>query len=329
MVKKLSTRKLDKTSLHIYQDEDPQIRFGLCCINNKLREQKIYCSRTTIRRTYTVEKAKSLALQNLHDLKYMIKWNTKHHIHHYRMSSDMFPHINDPEVENYTIDDFKPLLYDIGKYCKKVNQRITFHPSQFNQIGANKQSVFESTLQDLQHHADILDAMHLNDESIICIHGGGTYGDKESTIERWISQFKTLPNSIKRRIAIENCELQYNIEDCIYIANKCDIPVIFDIHHFNCYNEKYNLNWNAEKYIPYVLDTWKERTPVFHISDQKKSAKLGAHHDFVKEIPDFFLNIPVLYKKSVDIEIEAKAKEAAIFKLYETHSELLNTIIKY
>lgn len=329
MVKKLFTYTLDKKYITIYHDDTPDIRLGLCCINNTLRKQNIFCSRTMIRKNYTVEKAKNLALQNLKDLKFLIKWNSKHNIHHFRISSDIFPHMNDLEVENYTIDEFKEILKEIGDLCKKYDQRITMHPSQYNQIGTPNKNVFKSTILDLQHHTDILDAMGLDYNSIICIHGGGTYNNKQETIKRWIKQFETLSQSIKNRIAIENCEFQYNIEDCIYIANKCNIPVIFDIHHFNCYNKKYNLQWKPDKYIPYVLDTWGKRRMVAHISDQKEDAKLGAHHDFVESLPDCFLNIPTKYQCSIDIEIEAKAKEAAIFRLYEKYKSLLGKIIRY
>lgn len=332
-IKKLKTRKFPRKELTFYNyTENPaNIRFGLCCINNELRQKNIFCSRGMIRRTYSSERAISLATQNLKDLQYLLEWNNKKGIHHYRMSSDMFPHINDPELTNdtYTLEPFKEQLKKIGDYAKKTNQRITMHPSQFNQIGANTKKVLESTIIDLQHHCDILDYMGMDNNAIICIHGGGTYNDKENTIRRWIEQYDDLPKSIKKRVALENCELQYNIEDCIYIANECDIPIIFDIHHFNCYNQKYNLKWDANDYIPYVIDSWKDRRMVAHISDQKEGAKLGAHHDFVDTIPDCFLDIPDIYGVGVDIEIEAKAKEKAIFKLYNKYSDLLGNKIDY
>ena len=109
----------------------------------------------------------------------------------------------------------------------------------------------------------------------------------------------------------------------------CKIPVIFDIHHFNCYNQKYNLEWKGEDYIPYVIDSWFDRRMVAHISDQKEDARLGAHHDYVESIPDFFMNIPDVYGVGVDIEIEAKAKEEAIFKLYSKYKEHLGKKIDY
>lgn len=41
------------------------VRLGLCCLNSKLRKDRIFCSRTIIRSNFTVEKAKKLALQNI------------------------------------------------------------------------------------------------------------------------------------------------------------------------------------------------------------------------------------------------------------------------
>jgi hypothetical protein len=37
---------------------------GYCCINQELRKQKVYTSRSLIRRTFSMEKASNLALQN-------------------------------------------------------------------------------------------------------------------------------------------------------------------------------------------------------------------------------------------------------------------------
>lgn len=329
-LKDLKTRKLkDKVWIIRHLENDPNVRFGLCCINNHLRDSDIFCSRTTIRKNFTIEKAKKLASKNLEDLMTILKWNTEYGIHHYRLSSDMFPHMNDKETEKYSIDDFKDKLAELGKYARYSNQRITMHPGQYNQIGSKSKSVFDATCDDLKHHADILDSMGMDNESILCIHGGGVYNDKENTIRRWIEQFSELPNNVKSRIAIENCELNYNVEDCLYIAEECKIPVIFDVHHFNCYNQKYDLDWNAEDYIPYVIDSWEERRMVAHISDQKEDSRLGAHHDYVRTIPKYLMNIPETFGVGVDIEIEAKAKEKAIFRLYDRYRNHLGKNIDY
>jgi hypothetical protein len=42
----------------------------------------------------------------------------------------------------------------------------------------------------------------------------------------------------------------------------------------------------------------------------------------VEEIPKYLLDIPILYDRCIDIDIEAKAKEKAILKLYDKYSNI-------
>lgn len=278
------------------QDTDPVVHLGLCCINNELRKRNIFCSRTLISRYYTKEKAATLASANLKDLVTLLEWNAANNIHLYRLSSDMFPRITDNTLDisdRLNVCDFAGLLHEAGKVARATNQRITMHPGQYNQIGAKDPNVFEKTVEDLTVHAEILDCMGMDNEAILTIHGGGVYGDKESTIRRWIDQFDDLPRPVKNRIAIENCERQYSIEDCLEIADACKIPVIFDSHHFDCYNQINGTDFVASHYIPHVLETWWDRTMVTHISEQKQGARIGAHSDFIETIPDYFLSVQI------------------------------------
>ena len=316
--------KRRSTCVICQSDENPAtLRLGLCCINNTLRQKNIFCSRSLISRTYTLEKAKDLVDKNLKDLMTILEWNIEHNISHYRLSSDMFPRITDQTIslENrLKICDYKEVLYNIGEYAKKTNHRITMHPGQYNQVGAVEQKVLDRTIEDLSIHAEILDYMGMDENAILIVHGGGTYGNKENTTRRWIEQFDDLPSPVKKRLVIENCERQYNVEDVLYISEEAKIPVIFDAHHFNCYNQIYDTDLIAEEYIPFVLESWRLRRAVVHISEQKEDARIGAHSDFIEEIPDYFLTIPEKYGVGVDIEVEAKAKENAIFKLYKKYN---------
>ena len=137
------------------------INLGLCCINNTLRKNNIFNSRTCIRRTYSVEKAKELALKNVRDLIPMIEWNNQNNIKCFRLTSNLFPHFTDSEVESYTIDFAKPDLKIAGDLAKKYGMRILMHPGQFNQVGAKNPKVFQKTIDQLSHLAEILDAMEL------------------------------------------------------------------------------------------------------------------------------------------------------------------------
>ena len=299
------------------------VQLGLCCLNTKLRKDRIFCSRTVIRANFTVEKAQKLALQNIADIEKLCEWNYQHNIFVLRLSSDIFPHFTDDKVERYDISFAMDALRKAGEAAKKYKQRINFHPGQYNQIGAAKEEVFTKTCEDLKMHADILDAMGVGVDGILCIHGGGVYGNKKRTMERWVEQFEKLPENVKPRICIENCERCYSVEDCLFIAKQCNIPIILDSHHFDCFNllsrKKYPIN--IDDVLPDILEGWRRRgmTPLFHIAEQRPGGRVGAHSDFVEMIPGYMLSIPEKFGMSVDIEVEAKMKEQAIMHLYKKY----------
>ena len=299
-------------------EDEYSIRLGLCCLNTELRKKRIFCSRTTPRSHFTVERAKSLALQNLADADTMMRWNRKHGISHFRLSSDIFPHYTDTETESYDMSFADDALRSLGDCASKCMQRITMHPGQFNQIGAVSRDVFDKTVADLSMHADILDRMGTDpQESILCIHGGGLYGDKESTLHRWVRQFDEMPTKVKRRIAIECCEKCYSVKDCLQLAEECKIPMILDTHHDTCYrmlHKDHDLE-PVEAYLPEIVETWRGVSPVFHVSEQRSDARVGAHSDYIENIPEYLLSLPDEIRMDIAIEVEAKEKEKAIFQL--------------
>ena len=159
-------------------------------------------------------------------------------------------------------------------------------------------------------------------DSVMVVHGGGMYGDKEKTKIRWCEQFQELPENVKKRLVLENCEKSFSIKDCLEVSNRINIPIVFDTHHFECYkllhpDEDFE---DASVYIPLILETWKKRgiKPKFHVSEQG-SGRCGHHSDYINEIPEYLLEIPQKYGIQIDIMIEAKCKELAILKLYQKY----------
>ena len=73
------------------------------------------------------------------------------------------------------------------------------------------QRAYEQTLKDLDYHATVFDLMKMGKDSVMVIHGGGVYKDKEGTLQRWCENYRKLSEKIKDRLVLENCEKSYSI----------------------------------------------------------------------------------------------------------------------
>jgi UV DNA damage endonuclease len=306
------------------------IQLGLCCINTILRNQKppVFCSRKMVIKSIEnkgIDELKSKITQNLRDVLTMMDWNEANGIKLFRLSSELFPHKSNPKVEDYDFDFAVDLLREIGDRSRRYNQRLTFHPGQYNVVGTPNKKCFEQTIADLKYHADVLDLMGLDQNSIMVVHGGGIYGNKSETKQRWCDQFQLLPENVKRRLVIENCEKCFSVEDCLDISERVNIPMVFDTHHYECYKKLHPTEdlLDAEHYIPRILSTWFKRQikPKFHISEQGEG-RVGHHSDYIETIPEYLLEIPRRYGVAIDIMVEAKQKEQAIMRLYNKYPYL-------
>ena len=354
-------------------------RLGYACINMSLKEHKICCNRTCRLATainqgvqtgypqgsleYSISIYRFLTTYGRNNLTAMFKiisWSRKHGIYFYRMSSDMFPHICNPRIQEHMLPEHwkvfteltfaRDIIDQIGKYAQKYQIRLTMHPGHFNQLGSPNDQVVANTVTDLTWHTRLLDMLsegaerynaHLTSKDlptqenilkhgILCVHGGGTYGNKAETIKRWKTTFKTLPINVQRRLALENDERGYNVQDLLPICQELSIPLIFDFHHYNCWSY-YHKNGEDQEAIsvllPQILQTWSIRNmiPKFHLSDQNEDKKVGAHHDYVESIPKELLEL-IDQDYTFDIMIEAKQKDLAVLKLYNKYCHIFHSI---
>ena len=315
--------------------KEQPIQLGLCCLNMTLRSQNpsIFCSRKMIIRTIRqkgIIVLKQKIIENLHDLYKLIMWNESHGIRVLRISSGLFPHYSNPRVVDYDMEFADKLLKKIGEVARNLGHRLTFHPGQYNVVGTPNEKTFQQTIRNLSYHAEVLDRMDMGSDSVMVVHGGGMYGDKEETKKRWCKNYMRLPKAIRKRLVLENCEKCFSIKDCLDVAAIINIPIVFDTHHYECYKLMHPTEdfKPAGEYISDILKTWKNRgiKPKFHVSEQG-TGRCGHHSDYIDIIPDYLLEIPEKYNVNIDIMIEAKKKELAIFELYKTYP-FFNCLIK-
>jgi UV DNA damage endonuclease len=292
-----------------------------------------------IRKNFTLSLAQERALQNIEDIIPILDWNIEHKIYCFRLTSELFPRYTDPDITSYDKEFAREALLKVGNYARSHHQRILCHPSQFNVVGTPNPDIFVNTCRQLNHEAEILDMMGIDSNGILIVHMGGVYGDKTATIQRWIQQFHQLPANVKARLAIENCEHNCSVLDALQIAEGCGIPMVFDIFHYACYTYLHpkEASIDIASIFRRILQTWGTRVPIMHISEQavdwdkvnqsggwisKEQPKVGAHSDYIREIPIWFLDLLLAHNVNVDLEVEAKAKEAAILKLYELYPQI-------
>lgn len=291
------------------------VRFGYCCINLTLNDLSV--NRGMIRRTFDKkgkEYAGELAEKNIKDLIEIIKWNYQHGIQLYRMSSSMFPWMTMYRFEDLpNYETIKNLLKGAGALAKKYGQRLTFHPGQFNILTSAKENVVQNSIDDLSQHANIMDLMGLpqTHEAPINIHTGGVYGEKEKAIERFINNFDRLPDNVKSRLVLENDDKpnQYGVKDIYGIYQVIGTPITFDYHHHFCHQDP----MPEEEAISMASETWPAGIrQLCHYSSAKKifednSVIIRSHADYIYNKINF-------YGLELDIELEAKAKELALFR---------------
>ncbi|GAA5936287.1 uncharacterized protein JCM15063_002770 [Sporobolomyces koalae] len=295
-------------------------RLGYACLNTVLRFLKppVFCSRTCRIDTIKNEEKgmpylKELGRQNMSDLNQIIKWNAAHNIHFMRMSSEMFPFAGHAEY-GYSLEYAEKELKEAGDTAKRLGVRLTTHPGQFNQLGSPRRPVVENTFRDLEYHCNMMDRMGLDQDSVMIIHGGGTYNDKPATIERFKKVYQELPQGVKDRLVLENDEMCFSVDDLLPICEELNVPLVLDYHHDWIYPSSQPLS----DLMPRILATWTRKgiRPKFHLSEPRRGAQTlmerRAHADRCQ-------NLPSPLPDDIDLMIEAKDKEQAVFHLYRRY----------
>lgn len=262
---------------------------------------------------YPYDKLYEIIDSNLDNLEKTLNYNIKNNIHFYRLTSKLIPLATHNKVSYDYITFFKDKFNHIGNIIKESNMRVDTHPDQYAVLNSVYTPVVDNTKEILEYHYKILNAFNIKDKLILLHIGGSQFGKKKS-ITRFINNFKSLPDYIKESLAIENDDKIFNIKDTIDLSKKLNIPVVLDYHHFLCNND----NEKIEDVIGEVINSWHNKTPKMHFSSPKSKLKreFRSHHDYIDS--DTFISFIEKIKfidKDIDIMIEAKAKDDALFRL--------------
>lgn len=290
----------------------PGLRLGYACVNQTLGETG-RADRTCRLANATPARLEELSRANLDGLRCLLAWNAERGIRVFRMSSDLIPLASHPEAQWAWREILADRLREIGRYARDHGLRLSMHPGEYTVLNSPKPHVVANAMEELRYHADLMDLIGLGPSSKIVLHVGGIYGDKPRAKRQLGDAFADLPDNVQARLVLENDERSYGADDVLGLCESLGVPMIFDdLHH-----RAYAGDPPSRALLADVLATWEDDThgrAKLHFSSQRPGARPGAHADGA-DAREFRRFVETLPATDVDVMLEAKAKERALFQL--------------
>lgn len=258
----------------------------------------------------------------------------RHQVRMYRMSSDIAPYATHPDMPQFhtMVQDSAAELQAFGAKAKRLDIRLSFHPSQFVVLNSPDPKLVKKSIWDLASQAEMLDLMELGPEAVLVIHVGGTYGDRQASAARWVETWKTLPEPVRRRLVLEHDDIRFSAADVLWIHEHTGVRLVFDYQHFWCLNPE---GLELRSTVEAILRTWPENEqPKIHFSsprtelrqvkrkDRKTRKSMVAnvapvwtgHADFCNPF-EFATFMRAVDGLEFDVMLEAKVKDLALIRL--------------
>ena len=283
-------------------------------------------------REAAVRKLESISRANLHNTLRLLRHNAASDIKVYRLTSKLIPLATHPDLQDW--DPFAALVdafEEVGSFVKKHGIRVSFHPDHFTVLSTPRPEVLASSIRDLQHHTRMLKALDLPATAKNNIHIGGAYGDKPSAAIRFHENFSGLPLELRERITLENDDKTFNAPETLAVCQRLGLPMVLDIHH-QWVNNEGELPWELWEEIQKTWESPLAMTdvipgehlpPKIHVSSPRSPTDPRSHAQGVEPAPLLaFLRRIAGSTPAVDVMIEAKAKDGALFELMEAMKEL-------
>lgn len=232
----------------------------------------------------SIDEISETYIQNLRDLRSTVEWNEENGIKFYRMSNHLIYPISKINRQEEALE----ILNDTGNFCREKGHRLSFHCSHYAVLCSPKDFVRRKAREEIESQSLFFDHLgysptHWNK---INIHIGGSYGNRESTISKWISEWEKLSDRAKSRLVVENDD-KASLYSVKYLHEnlhiRTGIPITFDSFHHNfCHDDL-----TKEEAAVLASSTWKDSPPCFHFASSRtineNNGPSTAHADWVYE----------------------------------------------
>jgi len=265
-----------------------------------------------------LRKLTRIAASNLQNSLRVLRHAVGEGIHVYRFTSKIIPLLGHAYTEDWDFwTKLGPEFKEVGAFIKDKGLRVSFHPDHFTLLNSKSQQVVENSIADLKRHVKMFELMELDDRAKLVMHIGGSFKDKQESIQRFQANWEQVPETVKRRLTLENDDKSYTALETLTLCETLAIPMVLDIHHHRC-------NPGAEDLrdlVPRIFSLWDATglPPKIHVSSPKSEADIRSHHDYIA-LRDLLPFLDLVYELSdgeqdLDIMVEAKQKDDAALEL--------------
>ncbi len=246
----------------------------------------------------------------------------------YRLSSQVVPYGTHPDLPELDyrrqLDEARDELEALAVETRRAGLRLSTHPGQYTVLNATEPPIVAKAIADLEQDAELLDRLGQGPEGSIVVHVGGSYGDRDAALDRWTAAWDRLSDRARARLALENDERLFGIEDVLELHRRTGVRIVLDVHHHRIHPRSAAIPLGDA--LAAACATWGLVRPKIHLSSARTmlgaagaSASptvvppLRAHADLV--LPWDLEAVVAAASAPLDIMLEAKGKDRALLAL--------------
>lgn len=259
-------------------------------------------------------RVRQAAAANLASTLRIMRHATASGIQVYRLSSRLVPLATHPAFGGWPWpEELAAEFSAIGAFVRAHGIRVSFHPDHYAPLSSPRAEVIAAAERDWGYHRAMFAAMGLPPGPLV-VHLGGAAGGRAAALDRFCAHVRALPDW-EGGLALENDDRVWTPDDVLEAASRLRLPVVIDFLHARVNPGPMPL---AEA-VRAAAATWPEGLPPkAHLSSPASPARPRDHAEYIA--PDdarAALATLAAIGADVDVMIEAKGKDDALFRLMD------------
>ena len=284
------------------------LRLGYACVNTQLPS----AARTARLGNVTATRIVELVEANLDALEAILRWNRRHGIQVFRLTSNLIPFASHPVNTVPWWEVFAGRLAELGRLIHASGMRLSTHPGQYVVLSSARDDVVAAAVAELDYHDRLLGCLGLDRSHKIVLHLGAGAFEPRSAYDRFAAGFARLSPGAADRLVLENDE-RWPLDTTLAWAERLRLPVVFDVFHHVLAPSLGPLG--VRELVLRAGATWSrsDGRQEVHFSTQEPGRRPGAHAETV-DLDAFAAFAAEVGDLPLDCVLEVKDKEQSVLR---------------